>query len=331
MATADTVIIYDSDWNPQSDLQAIDRAHRIGQKKQVRIFRLIAENTVDERIVQRAEIKLRLDHIVVQQGRTIDQSGNRMNVTSKKEMIRFGIDKIMSSNGSDVIDIDIDQILKDGTAKTIEENEKLNKMEENQLKQLTLNEASSQSVYQFEGTDFRALKNKNSNDNDGILETETRGRRKCIKLLNYKDKMCAEDAEYVSIYKFQFYPKKLYDYCEDDRDVIDLSFEKLTKKNLMRKGFPDWNQIDFNVFCDALVKFGRGDFENISKEMPNKSLSEIKRYHAAFWSRGQIELDNFNEIVEKIKPNAKTELDKKLNDSSIIAHNNNVSMPKKIV
>lgn len=39
LATADVVVIYDSDWNPQMDLQAMDRAHRIGQKKQVRVFR----------------------------------------------------------------------------------------------------------------------------------------------------------------------------------------------------------------------------------------------------------------------------------------------------
>ncbi|NWW30520.1 SMCA1 protein, partial [Panurus biarmicus] len=67
LATADVVILYDSDWNPQVDLQAMDRAHRIGQKKPVRVFRLITDNTVEERIVERAEIKLRLDSIVIQQ------------------------------------------------------------------------------------------------------------------------------------------------------------------------------------------------------------------------------------------------------------------------
>ncbi|RMZ94961.1 putative global transcription activator SNF2L1, partial [Brachionus plicatilis] len=66
LMTADTVIIYDSDWNPQSDLQAMDRAHRIGQTKTVRVFRLITDNTVDERIIYRAETKLRLDHVVIQ-------------------------------------------------------------------------------------------------------------------------------------------------------------------------------------------------------------------------------------------------------------------------
>jgi len=46
LTAADTVIIYDSDWNPQMDLQAMDRAHRIGQKNPVNVYRLITENTV---------------------------------------------------------------------------------------------------------------------------------------------------------------------------------------------------------------------------------------------------------------------------------------------
>lgn len=69
LATADVVILYDSDWNPQVDLQAQDRAHRIGQMKQVKIFRFITENSVEERIVERAEMKLHLDQVVIQQGK----------------------------------------------------------------------------------------------------------------------------------------------------------------------------------------------------------------------------------------------------------------------
>lgn len=46
LTSADTVIIYDSDWNPQMDLQAMDRAHRIGQKNKVMVYRMITENTV---------------------------------------------------------------------------------------------------------------------------------------------------------------------------------------------------------------------------------------------------------------------------------------------
>ncbi len=47
LTAADTVIIYDSDWNPQMDLQAMDRAHRIGQKNPVNVYRMITENTIE--------------------------------------------------------------------------------------------------------------------------------------------------------------------------------------------------------------------------------------------------------------------------------------------
>ncbi len=51
LMTADTVIIYDSDWNPQCDLQAQDRAHRMGQKRPVMVYRFITANTIDQKIV----------------------------------------------------------------------------------------------------------------------------------------------------------------------------------------------------------------------------------------------------------------------------------------
>jgi len=64
LQSADTCILYDSDWNPQPDLQAMARVHRIGQKKKVHVYRLVAGGTVEERIVQRAEKKLYLDQVV---------------------------------------------------------------------------------------------------------------------------------------------------------------------------------------------------------------------------------------------------------------------------
>jgi len=61
LMSANHVIIYDSDWNPQVDLQAMDRAHRIGQKKNVYVYRLISIQTVEEKIIERQAIKLKLD------------------------------------------------------------------------------------------------------------------------------------------------------------------------------------------------------------------------------------------------------------------------------
>ena len=80
LATADTVIIFDSDWNPQNDLQAEARAHRIGQKNSVNIYRFVTRNTVEEDILQRAKQKMILDHLVIQRmdtsGRTVIPSAN---------------------------------------------------------------------------------------------------------------------------------------------------------------------------------------------------------------------------------------------------------------
>eukprot|EP00762_Andalucia_godoyi_P003258 ANDGO_06689.mRNA.1 Chromodomain-helicase-DNA-binding protein 1 len=63
--TADTVIIFDSDWNPQNDLQAEARAHRIGQKKAVSIFRFLTANSVEETVLMRARQKRVLDTLVI--------------------------------------------------------------------------------------------------------------------------------------------------------------------------------------------------------------------------------------------------------------------------
>lgn len=117
LATADVVIIYDSDWNPQMDLQAMDRAHRIGQKKQVRVFRFITENTVEEKIVERAEIKLRLDKLVIQQGRLIDNKASTLNKDEMLSMIRHGANHVFAAKDSEITDEDIDTILEKGEAK----------------------------------------------------------------------------------------------------------------------------------------------------------------------------------------------------------------------
>lgn len=74
LQSADTVIIYDSDWNPHQDLQAQDRAHRIGQKVEVRILRLVTEKSVEETILSRAQSKLEINGKVIQAGKFDNQA-----------------------------------------------------------------------------------------------------------------------------------------------------------------------------------------------------------------------------------------------------------------
>lgn len=68
LQSADTVIIFDSDWNPQMDQQAEDRAHRIGQKKEVRVFVLVSVGSIEEVILERAKQKMGIDAKVIQAG-----------------------------------------------------------------------------------------------------------------------------------------------------------------------------------------------------------------------------------------------------------------------
>ena len=65
LMTANIVVLYDSDWNPQIDLQAMDRAHRIGQTKIVQVFRLITQNTMEEKMVEKQTMKLKLDSLII--------------------------------------------------------------------------------------------------------------------------------------------------------------------------------------------------------------------------------------------------------------------------
>jgi len=75
LATADTVIILDPDFNPHQDIQALSRAHRIGQKKKVLVFQLTTRATVEEKIMQIGKKKMALDHVLIEQMDAEDDAG----------------------------------------------------------------------------------------------------------------------------------------------------------------------------------------------------------------------------------------------------------------
>uniref|UniRef100_A0A146KVC0 Chromodomain-helicase-DNA-binding protein Mi-2 n=2 Tax=Lygus hesperus TaxID=30085 RepID=A0A146KVC0_LYGHE len=92
LATADTVIIYDSDWNPHNDIQAFSRAHRIGQANKVMIYRFVTRNSVEERVTQVAKRKMMLTHLVVRPG----MGGKQANFTKQEldDILRFGTEEL---------------------------------------------------------------------------------------------------------------------------------------------------------------------------------------------------------------------------------------------
>ncbi|XP_033117287.1 chromodomain-helicase-DNA-binding protein 8-like [Anneissia japonica] len=123
LTAADTVIIFDSDWNPQNDLQAQARCHRIGQKKSVKVYRLITRNSYEREMFDKASMKLGLDKAVLQSMRgtgadkdkdTVGTSQQPFSKQEIEELLRKGAyGALMEDNdaGSKFCEEDIDMIL----------------------------------------------------------------------------------------------------------------------------------------------------------------------------------------------------------------------------
>lgn len=121
LMTADTVILFDSDWNPQADLQAMARAHRIGQTKPVSVFRLVSKETIEEEVLERARNKLMLEYITIQKGVT-DKD--------KKEQMEIQMTKAGKGAEAPTSSEDISRILKRRGQKMFEQSGNQKRLEE---------------------------------------------------------------------------------------------------------------------------------------------------------------------------------------------------------
>ncbi|KAG8908274.1 hypothetical protein FRB99_007807 [Tulasnella sp. 403] len=121
LVAADSVIFYDSDWNPQMDLQAQDRAHRIGQTRPVLIFRLVSAHTVETHMLESASKKRKLEALVIARGKFKAVGGLTRTATSKAEAESAAaallslegekIDVVNSADDKIISDADLDILL----------------------------------------------------------------------------------------------------------------------------------------------------------------------------------------------------------------------------
>lgn len=168
LTSADTVIFVDSDFNPQNDLQAAARAHRIGQNRPVKIVRLIGSNTVEEIILRRAEVKLKLTERVVEEGQfaILPQKDSKLSlITDNKvklqDIIKFGVDKLLQDSSGDAGANDVDLISLLGRSENGQWTETATNGPCNgrdQLIDLSSDEENDRAgpshIYEFEGTDY---------------------------------------------------------------------------------------------------------------------------------------------------------------------------------
>jgi len=332
LQTADTCILYDSDWNPQADLQAQDRCHRLGQKKPVNVYRLVSENTVEEKIVERAQQKLKLDAMVVQQGRLKEKD----KVTKEEMMaaVRFGADTVFRSEESTITDEDIDVILERGMAKTKELAEKMKKADKGDLLDFRLD--AGMSAQTFEGIDYsdRELRNQLR-----LLAADSLGKRerkpppinynpimqpkKTMVVNNRKIKLPKslrlprmEDHQFynrerlleLSKLEFQTYAALKQVGQLPPREFIDKSRTLLPdelaqeKLDLLDEGFGSWTRSQYFHFVKSAAKFGRDDIASIAADM-ELSFETVESYSHAFWRYAQTELkkDEWERVANNVE------------------------------
>ncbi|XP_022138477.1 ISWI chromatin-remodeling complex ATPase CHR11 isoform X1 [Momordica charantia] len=330
LATADVVILYDSDWNPQVDLQAQDRAHRIGQKKEVQVFRFCTEYTIEEKVIERAYKKLALDALVIQQGRLAEQK--TVNKDELLQMVRFGAEMVFSSKDSTITDEDIDRIIAKGEAATAELDAKMKKFTEDAIK-FKMDETAE--LYDFDDEkdenkfDFKKIVSEN------WIEPPKRERKRNYSESEYFKQTMRQGGptkpkepripRMPQLHDFQFFnTQRLSELYEKEvrylmqthqknqlKDTIDveepeevgdpLTAEELEEKErLLEEGFSSWSRRDFNTFIRACEKYGRNDIKSIASEMEGKTEEEVERYAKVFKERYK-ELNDYDRIIKNIE------------------------------
>ena len=277
LATADTVILYDSDWNPQMDLQAMDRAHRIGQTKNVLVYRFICANTIEEKILETQAIKLKLDNLIIQK-----KNNEYLKLNQMKELIKYGSDKIFEE-GEGFKDEDIEIILKRGENITIQFN---------QQTEIKAKEKINKNKKEIKSDDF--LKNKETfiERNFEVPFYQLIDNKEQINRIKMKQK------EYFVRQKY-YLPRNFYDEI--------LIFDGLKKEEIdelndcLENGFIDWNEKEFHKFLLGVEKFGSHDFERISDLINTKTVPQIKEYSKIFFKRQEELPDDIKIRLEAIR------------------------------
>lgn len=322
-------------------LQAQDRAHRIGQKKPVNIYRLVTQGTIEEKIVERAQKKLKLDAMVVQQGRLQDK--DKMSRDELLEAIRFGADVIFRSKDSNITDEDIDLILERGRKRTAELTEKLQAADKGDLLDFRLDGGMSAQV--FEGQDYskkpgnkgdigmsilpnllldmgkreRKPTQSNLNERDLVKKAmDHEPRRKGSKLPKHLRLPRIDDPwmffNRERLHELQAKEEAEYRRLKEEdqlpADLKDLQLlsedELLDKERLLQEGFGDWSKNHFNGFTRASAKYGRQQYDKIALEI-GKTEAEVQAYAQVFWDKGEASFSSseWDKIIKNVEKGEK--------------------------
>ncbi|KAK2739860.1 hypothetical protein FQN57_006436 [Myotisia sp. PD_48] len=173
LASADTVIILDPDFNPHADIQALSRAHRIGQQKKVLVFQLITRGSAEEKILQVGRKKLALDHVLIERMDAEEDAGLDL-----ESILRHGLQALFDNDTTDDISYDAQSI-----DKLLERSEQENTR--------TGDDASAESQFSY----ARVWMNESMEDNDLVPNTPPTDGSVWEKILKERERAAEEDAK----------------------------------------------------------------------------------------------------------------------------------------
>lgn len=128
----------------------MDRAHRIGQKNMVNVYRLITDDTVEVKIIERQQVKLKWDNVVIQQAKNSSSKNKALTKEEVKDMLQFGASVTLKAEKGTITDEDIDKILERGETKTNKMNEAIEEqMKKKKNENLTDFSMNSINIFEF--------------------------------------------------------------------------------------------------------------------------------------------------------------------------------------
>ena len=264
LMSADTVIIFDSDWNPQADLQAMARAHRIGQKNHVSVYRFVSKDTIEEEILERARKKMILEFAIISLGMNDGKNHKNKSEPSSNELsqiLKFGAGNMFkaSDNQKKLEDLNLDDVL----------NNAQDHVTTPDLGDSNL--GSEEFLKQFEVTDYKA-----DIEWDDIIPQE-----ELTKLKDEEKKKADEEflQQQIEMYsKRKAAVKKLSE--QDDEFSDDSDFSSSTRRKPQSQSNPELNEKEIRSIYRAILKLGdlSGKWEELVEEgsISNKNPVFIK-------------------------------------------------------
>ena len=314
LMTADTVIIFDSDWNPQADLQAMARAHRIGQKNHVMIYRFVSKDTIEEQVLERARRKMILEYAIISLGIT---------------------DKKVTNSKADPSTGELSEILKFGASAMFKNKDNQKKLENFDLED-ALNHAedhittpelgesnlgSEEFLKQFEVTDYKA-----DVDWDDIIPEEELKKIKEEDEKRKEEQFLKEQIEMSTRKRKAAIKSGSNDDDDDDDDDDDEDDDDDSARRSKRGRKLDMNKLteaQVRSVYRAILKFGdvEGRIDELISDgtLPNKNPAIIKKCYDELVAKSK-------ELVEDAEFNKNNEI-KKLEEEANREKIENASLP----